>query len=165
MASTPPPALSPLITDVAVLPRLVAVMRAKILAACRTGDIEALRVPIDWNEVRPLFEKGAHRPPGTDPIAVLKDLSFDRKGIETLVVLRAVLTQACIRETRGKADMYVWPGFAIVPPAAPSDDDKQVMLTCLRFASLRRLSPGAPWPLMRVGIGGDGVWHYFWDAV
>lgn len=154
--------LSAPITDTAALPRLVAAMRAKILQACRTGEVEALRVPIDWNEVRPLFERGAHRPPGTDPIAVLRELSYDGRGRETVALLRAALGQACIRETRGKSDMYVWPGFALAPPPAPTDDERQIMLACVRFAALRRLGSG-PLPICRVGIGGDGVWHYFWD--
>ncbi len=154
--------LSAPIADSTALPRLVAVMRAKILQACRTGEIEALRVPIDWNEVRPLFERGAHRPPGTDPVVILKALSFDGQGRETLSLLRAALGQACIREQRGGRDMYVWPGFALAPPPDPTDDEKQVMLSCVRFAALRRPMAG-PLPICRVGIAGDGVWHYFWD--
>ena len=53
--------------DLATLPAPVRALRDRILAACDTGDIEALRIPIDWNEVRPLFERGARRPAGAEP--------------------------------------------------------------------------------------------------
>ena len=51
-------------TDPDLSPPPVVAMRRKILDACATRDIEALRIPIDSNEVRPMFERGARRPPG-----------------------------------------------------------------------------------------------------
>lgn len=158
----PPSVLSEPITDASALPKLVSAMRSRILQACRTGDIEALRVPIDRNEVRPLFEKSAHRDPGTDPIETLRRLSFDGKGRETLALLRAVLSQACVREVRGPVTMYVWPAFALSPPKDPTPDERQVMLSCLKFADLGRIGPDGA-PFMRLGIGADGMWHYFWN--
>ena len=158
----PSSVLSDPITDASALPKLVSAMRSRILQACRTGDIEALRVPIDRNEVRPLFEKGAHRDPGADPIETLKKLSFDGKGHETLALLRAVLSQACVREVRGPVTMYVWPAFAFAPPKDPTPEERQVMLTCLKFADLGRVE-GDRAPFMRLGIGADGMWHYFWN--
>ena len=72
---------SPPSRDLAALPAQVAAIREKILAACDKGELEALRIPIDWNETRPLFERGVKKhPAGTDPIEVLRSLSFDRKG-------------------------------------------------------------------------------------
>src|SRR5262245_42804307 len=41
--------------DVSTLPPQVARMRTAILAAAVTGDIEALRVPIDMNELPPML--------------------------------------------------------------------------------------------------------------
>lgn len=152
------------ISDASALPRAVAAIRQKILQACATRDIEALRIPVDWNEVRPLFERGAKRAPGEDPVERLKALSFDGKGQEILAVLRNVLRQAFVIETRGKAQMYVWPAFALKPPADPSPEERQVMLTCVRFADLGRSDAAGRPPPMRVGIAPDGVWHYFWSA-
>lgn len=151
------------ISDIAALPKLVVLTRSRLLAACRTGDIEALRAPIDANEVRPLFERGVARGLGADPIATLKALSFDGGGRETMALLRAVLTQSCLRETRGLSTMFVWPAFAILPPSDPSPEERQVMLSCLRFADLKALGDTPP-PFMRAGLGADGVWHYFWNA-
>ncbi len=158
------PTISEPISDAGALPRPVAAIRQKILQACATRDIEALRIPIDWNEVRPLFERGARRAPGEDPIERLKALSFDGKGQEILALLRNVLRQAFVVETRGKAQMYVWPAFALKPPPDPSPDERQLMLACVRFADLGRSDAAGRPPPMRVGIAADGVWHYFWSA-
>ena len=151
-------------SDAGALPRPVAAIRQKILQACATRDIEALRIPIDWNEVRPLFERGARRAPGEDPIERLKALSFDGKGQEILALLRNVLRQAFVVEARGKAQMYVWPAFALKPPADPSPEERQIMLACVRCADLGRSDAAGRPPPMRVGIASDGVWHYFWSA-
>ncbi|MFT4098695.1 MAG: hypothetical protein QM651_16370 [Rhodoblastus sp.] len=160
----PKPTISDPMTDAAALPRAVAAIRQKILQACATRDIEALRIPIDWNEVRPLFERGVRRPPGEDPVERLKALSFDRKGEEMTALLRTVLRQAYVIETRGKTRMYVWPAFALKPPADPTPDERQLMLACVRFADLSRADKSGRPPAMRVGIAADGVWHYFWSA-
>jgi len=64
-------AVSPPIGDLALLPAPVAKIRDKILAACETGDVEALRIPIDWNETRPLFARSGAFKAGTDPIEIL----------------------------------------------------------------------------------------------
>ncbi|MGZ9116042.1 MAG: hypothetical protein ACXW3V_03745, partial [Methylocystis sp.] len=79
--------ISPPIGDLALLPAPVARIRDKILAACETGEVEALRIPIDWNETRPLFAKSGAFKAGTDPIEILKTLSFDRKGQETISLI------------------------------------------------------------------------------
>lgn len=160
----PRPALSEPMTDAAALPRAVVAIRQKILQACATRDIEALRIPIDWNEVRPLFERGVKRPPGEDPIERLKALSFDGRGEEILTLLRNVLRQAYLIETRGKAQMFVWPAFALKPPVDPTPDERQLMLACVRFADLARADKSGRPPPMRIGIAADGVWHYFWSV-
>lgn len=166
--ANPKPAPRPIVSeprsDAGALPRPVAAIRQKILQACATRDIEALRIPIDWNEVRPLFERGAKRAPGEDPVERLKALSFDGKGQEILALLRNVLRQAFVVETRGKTQMYVWPAFALKPPADPSPDERQVMLACVRFADLGRSDATGRPPPMRVGVSSDGVWHYFWSV-
>jgi hypothetical protein len=161
---TQAPILSEPSSDVAALPPRVAAIRLKILEACATRDIEALRIPIDWNEMRPQFERGAGRPPGEDPIERLKALSFDGKGWEILTLLRATLHQSYIQETRGPTRTYVWPAFALRPPVDPSPEARQAMLSCVRFADLGRSdASGRPTP-MRIGIGSDGTWHYFWSV-
>lgn len=159
-----PHAVSDPVTDARALPPLVALTRRRILRACEQDDIEALRASIDSNEVRPLFERGVKRPAGEDPIERLKALSFDGAGAELVEILQNALRQPYVIETRGPTRMFVWPAFALKPPKEPTPDERQVMLRSVRFADLGRIDVFGHPPPMRVGIGADGVWHYFWSA-
>ena len=150
-------------TDLALLPPAVAAIHAKILAALEKNDIEALRIPIDWNEVRPLFAKSGTFKAGTDPIEILKKLSFDGKGREILRIARAVLAQPYVTITRGPVTLYEWPAFAHQPFMPADEAQIRARWKCVRFADLTRSnSDGRPRP-MRIGVASDGVWHYFWS--
>jgi hypothetical protein len=150
--------------DLATLPAPVRALRDRILAACDTGDIEALRIPIDWNEVRPLFERGARRPAGADPIETLKALSFDRAGRETLSLARAVLTQPFVRVARGPFQSYEWPAYARRPTPPANEEEARALWACVRFSDLAASNAQGRPKVMRIGVGADGVWHYFWNA-
>lgn len=161
--ATPSETISPPIGDPAALPPGARAMRAKILEACDKGDIEALRIPIDWNEVRPLFERGVKHPLGTDPIEVLKSLSFDGKGREILSLASAVLAQPYVRVKRGPFESYEWPAYARQPSPPANEDEARALWACVRFADLARSNADGRPHVMRLGIGADGVWHYFWS--
>ena len=147
--------------DLAALPAPVAAIRAKILEACAKGELEALRIPIDWNETRPMFQRsGTKRPAGYDPIEALRALSFDRKGLETVNVAKAALSQAFARIERGPVTIYEWPAFAGAPKTL---EEERAFWSCVRFYDYARpLSDGRP-RLTKLGFGADGVWHYFWS--
>ncbi|MGD9659475.1 MAG: hypothetical protein AB7U61_17850 [Methylocystis sp.] len=155
--------VSPPISDLALLPAPVAQIRDKILAACETGEAEALRVPIDWNETRPLFARSGAFKAGTDPIEILKALSFDRKGHETISLIRAIFAEPYVKIMRGPTTLYEWPAFARHPGPPANDHDALARWRCVRFADLARSNvEGKPRPT-RIGIAADGVWHYFWS--
>ncbi|MGD9544151.1 MAG: hypothetical protein AB7F41_07490 [Methylocystis sp.] len=164
--------ISPPIVDLALLPAPVARIRDKILAACETGDVEALRIPIDWNETRPLFAKSGAFKAGTDPIEILKALSFDRKGRETISLIRAIFSQPFVKIVRGPTTLYEWPAFAR-HPQTPADETEasarwasarwaSARWRCVRFADLPRSNAEGRPHATRIGIAADGVWHYFW---
>jgi hypothetical protein len=155
--------VSPPILDLALLPAPVAKLRDRILAACETGDVEALRVPIDWNETRPLFAKSGAFKAGADPIEILKTLSFDRKGRETISLIRAIFAQPFVKIVRGPTTLYEWPAFARHPQAPASEDETRNRWRCVRFADLSRSNADGKPRATRIGIGSDGVWHYFWS--
>lgn len=149
--------------DVAALPAPVRATRDKILAACATGGIEALRVPIDWNEVRPIFARSGTYKAGTDPIDFLKAQSFDTKGAETLRIICAIFAQPYVAFRRGPATLYEWPAFARRMSAAASEKEVRARWRCVRFTDLARSNAeGRPRP-MRICVAADGVWHYFWS--
>ncbi|MBU6525592.1 hypothetical protein OGR47_00985 [Methylocystis sp. MJC1] len=149
--------------DLTALPAPVRAIRDKILAALEKNDVEALRIPIDWNEVRPLFAKSGTFRAGTDPIEILKVLSFDKKGSETIAVARAVFAQPYVRIVRGPVTLYEWPAFARRPTPPADEDEACARWACVRFADLPRSNAeGRPRPT-RIAIAADGVWHYFWS--
>lgn len=155
--------VSPPSTDLGVLPAAVARMREKILEACEKRDLEALRIPIDWNEVRPLFERGAKHPAGADPIAVLAARSFDGKGREMLALAKAVLGQPFVRVARGPFQLFEWPAFARIPTPPANENEARALWACVRFADLARSNDEGRPHVTRIGISSDGVWHYFWS--
>lgn len=150
-------------SDLSALPAPVAAIRNKILAALDSNDVEALRIPIDWNEVRPLFARSGAFTAGTDPIEILKSLSFDGKGRETLAIARAVLAQPYVTIARGPVTLYEWPAFARRPSSPVDEETARARWSCVRFADLARSNAeGRPRPT-RIGVASDGVWHYFWS--
>jgi hypothetical protein len=166
-SAAPQETVSPPSRDLSLLPAPVAAIREKILAARargrELGDIEPLRIPIDWNEARPLFERSGIHPAGTDPIEILKSLSFDGKGREILALVRAVLEQPYVRISRGPFVTYEWPAFARAQTPPANEEEARALWSCVRFADLARSNAEGKPHVMRLGIGADGVWHYFWS--
>jgi hypothetical protein len=170
--SAPPPSgdqISDPIHDLAALPARVRAMRARILEAVESGDIENLRAPIEWNETPPIFGRAGDR---SSPrvrsfaaaIEALKARSFDGAGRETLSLLAAIFEQPYAKVTRGPVVTYVWPAFAVKQAPAPSPELRLAMYRCARFANLN-LRNDIGLPIMeRVGIGADGTWHYFYSG-
>jgi hypothetical protein len=160
----PPQGVSAPSSDVAALPERVRAMRALLRAAARSGDIDELRPVIERNETMPIFASGPARPRTfADAIDFLKARSFDGAGRETLALIEAILVQPYARVTRGPVVTYVWPAFALAPPAAPSEETRAQMWRCVRFAAFAAAPDAAP-PIERIGIGADGTWHFFWSG-
>jgi hypothetical protein len=155
--------------DLAALPARVRAMRAKILEAVDSGDIENLRAPIEWNETPPIFGRAGDRNSArarsfAEAIESLKARSFDGKGRETLRLLAAIFEQPHAKVTRGPVVTYVWPAFAVKQAPDPSPELRLAMFRCARFANLA-LHNDIGLPIMeRVGIGADGTWHYFYSG-
>ena len=153
------------LTDLDALPSRVKAMRAKILEAVASGDVEMLRAPIEWNETPPIFMRGAGRPKNfSEIIEALKARSFDGKGSEIIAILKAIFEQPYAKVTRGPVVTYVWPAFAVKQRPDVSDEMRLAMYRCSRFANLGlRNDIGLPL-IERVGIGADGTWHYFFSG-
>ena len=169
--SSPPSgdSISDPLHDLAALPARVRAMRAKILEAVESGDIENLRAPIEWNETPPIFGRASDRNSPrartfAEAIAALKARSFDGEGRETLRLLAAIFEQPYAKVTRGPVVTYVWPAFAVKQAPNPSPETRLAMYRCARFANLA-LRNDIGLPIMeRVGIGADGTWHFFYSG-
>ena len=100
--------------DTGPLPEPVEEMRQAILAATHSGNIEDLRVPLDWNELKPEVaatgRRGSHRH--------WKKTSADGNGREILAALAEILPMRAAELPFGKDlennIIYVWPYLAEV---------------------------------------------------
>jgi hypothetical protein len=144
--------------EIAKLPAAVQRMRQAILQAATSGDIEQLRIPIEMNEIPPVFTKSRIG----DPIAYLKAASGDGNGREMLAILYNLLTTGyAIVNPGGKDEMAVWPYHAVTPFQSLTPSQEVELYRFLPPAKLKEMITQGKYSFYKVGIGRDGVWHYF----
>ena len=90
------------------LPAPVREMRDAILAAVQSGDIEDLRVAVEWNELRPHVADEAV----DDPIAYWKRISGDGEGREVLAVLGEILDCGYAARLSVTTSRTIWSSLA-----------------------------------------------------
>jgi hypothetical protein len=162
-----PPEIS---RDVEALPAEVRRMRGLILEAVRTGDSEALRKPIEWNEVPPSFGRGVQtrgRGPAmaTELIRLFRERSGDGQGRETMGQILNLLAVGYARTNPGgRQEMYVWPYFAALDPRLLTPEQEVDAHRVLHAAAVREWREKGRYPGWRLGIGPDGTWHFFQGA-
>lgn len=143
------------------LPEKVRDMRRRIMAATRTGDLQALRPVIESNEMPPALSGGDN----DDPIATLKLLSGDDKGQEILAILQEILDAGYVHVDVGTPqDMYVWPYFARFKLDKLSPTQMVELFRIITAGDLEDMRDKGVYSFYRVGIGPDGTWHYFEDG-
>jgi hypothetical protein len=144
--------------DISKLPPQVQRMRQAILQAAASGDIEQLRLPIDMNELPPVFGKGRQQ----DPIAYFKSVSGDGKGREILAILYNLLTTGyAITDPGTKNEMIVWPYHAAVPLSSLTPSQEVELYRFLPPARFKEMAARGKYSFYSIGMGRDGVWHYF----
>lgn len=147
-----------ILRDPSILPVSVARMRAAILSSATTGNIEAMRVPVDMNEIPPML--GAEKVP--DPIAFWKKASGDGEGREMMAILVQLFRTGFVRKTTGAGqEMYVWPYFAELPLDKLTPAQEVELLTLVSPARMKEMRAKGKYDHYRLGIGQDGVWHFF----
>jgi hypothetical protein len=140
------------------LPRPVARLRAQILDAARTGDVERLRPVIEANEVPPTFSFAGT----SDPIAHLKEASGDDHGREALAILIEVLEAGWILADPGTPqEMYVWPYFARYPFDKLTPEQMVELFKIITAGDYQDMQSYGTYIFYRLGIGPDGTWHFF----
>jgi hypothetical protein len=168
-ASAPPkpPEVS---RDLDALPAEVRRMRGHILEAVRSGDSEALRKPIEWNEVPPSFGKGG-QPRGRGPamaselIRLFRERSGDGEGKETMGQITNLLAVGYARVHAGtRQEMFIWPYFAALDPRLLTREQEVDAYRVLHAAEMREWREKGRYPGWRLGIGPDGTWHFFTGA-
>jgi hypothetical protein len=133
-------------------------MRVEILRAAASGQIEALRLPIEMNEIPPMF---AGKPTG-DSISFLRNASGDGEGREILAMLINVLTTACVRQKPASGgETYIWPYFAETLMDKLTPAQQVEMLRFVPAARFKEMQAKGKYDYYRLVIGHDGVWHIF----
>ncbi len=135
-----------------------------MLAAVRSGDIEDLRIVLDWNELKPAVSDTAV----DDPIAYWRGLSADGTGRDILEVLGLILEQphAVIPVGRDLENnrLFVWPRLAEVPEPLLTPADRDIRQRLATAAELEEMTRTGRYLSWRLVIGADGTWHSFAKA-
>jgi hypothetical protein len=140
------------------LPAPVAKMRAEILKAAASGDIEQMRMPADLNEIPPMVAKEKTG----DLVAHWKSVSGDGQGREIMAELIKLFRTGFVRKPqKNGGDMYVWPYFAEMPLNKLTPAQEVELLTIISPARMKQMRVKGQYDGYRIGISQDGVWHYF----
>jgi hypothetical protein len=143
------------------LPSQVEEMRQAILGAALSGRIEELRVPLDWNEMKPDLTPDVK----DDPIAYLKKVSGDGEGREVLAALANMLQMRPAAVPLGKDPennlIYVWPYLAEARLDALSPAEQVDLLRLVSPEAAKTMRETKKWTWWRLVIGADGTWHSF----
>lgn len=147
--------------DIDKAPEPVRKLRAAIVEAAASGDLERLR---------PLMNIGAGLKqtqvtaddPGEDPIKTLHDLSGDPDGIEILSILLDIMSTGFAHVGQGTPDeVYVWPYFAEKDIKTLSTPEKVDMMRIVTAGDYADMLEFGGYNFYRVGITPDGRWKFF----
>lgn len=158
-ATVAPDVASPeIITDVARLPPPVARMRARILAAAKTGRLEELVAVMRANETMPIFSLGAD----ADPTMFWRSSFPESGGVEVLSTLIEILEAGFVHVEEGTPqETYLWPYFARVPIKSLSPEQKVQLLRLITGSDYKDMLAAGSYTFYRLGIGSDGAWRFF----
>ncbi|MCL6706880.1 hypothetical protein M8R20_07705 [Pseudomonas sp. R2.Fl] len=145
--------------DIEAAPEPVRRMRAMIVEAAASGDIERLRPLMNPgpNQTQLLFEGEE-----TDPIEIVKSFSGDQEGIEILAILLDLLQAGFVRVDAGTPDeVYVWPYFAEKQISTLTPPEKVELLRIVTAGDLAQMQEYGNYNFFRVGITPTGEWKSF----
>lgn len=149
-------------------------MHRAILDAARSGHIDELKTPLEWNELKPEIAAETVE----DPIAYWRKLSKDGEGREILAALIAILelppavvgapppapTRPSGRKDNGAPvppALYVWPYLAVRPLGSLTRDEEADLLRLMAPEDAKAMKAKGKYTSWRLGIGADGTWHFF----
>jgi hypothetical protein len=154
--------VSEILRDNSILPEAVGRMRAAMLEAAMSGEVEALRVPVEMNELPPMIAKEKI----SDPVAYWTKISGDGQGREIMAIIVELFRTGFVRKAAGTDDeMYVWPYFAEIPLDKLTPAQEVELLTLVTPDQLKAMRASGKYDHYRIGIAHDGTWHFFWNGV
>jgi hypothetical protein len=158
VGTRPAPAVSEILTDLSALPPAVARMRARIIEAARSGDLDKVATVMQSNETMPIFSFANEK----EPTAYWRANYPDSGGLEVLAILIEILEMGFVRVDAGTPqDMYVWPYFAYVPLKQLTQTQKVELFKIVTGSDYRAMQDFGAYVFYRLGIAPDGTWHFF----
>lgn len=143
------------------VPQPVEDMLEMFRVAIRSGEIEELRVALQWNELPPEIADTKI----TDPIAHWRHISADGQGREILAALSVLIEGEYAVVPLGRDiennRTFVWPAVAERPIKALSPADQVQLLRLVPFADAKRMTEAGRYDGWRLMVGADGTWHSF----
>ncbi len=150
--------LPPIHYDPAQLPSVVRQTREAIIAAAKSGELEALRPIIQVFDPPPRFsalEDG-------DPIDILASISGDESGREVLAIMLDVLDAGWVRVDEGTPrERFVWPYFAGYPPDKLDPRQMVELFRIITGGEFEMMQSVGEYMFYRVEIAVDGRWINF----
>jgi len=154
-----PEATPRVLYDVMLLPEPVRRMRELIMAACKTGDVEALRALLSTGANATQLSLSAV---DGDPIEHLKSLSGDDQGHEILAILYEVLAAGFVHLDVGADDeIYAWPYFMAIPIDELTPPQRVELFKLVTAGDYEEMKAYGTYIFFRVGISPDGEWEFF----
>ncbi len=145
--------------DFGKLPAEVKRMRDLILAACLSGDPEALRPLIGMGDAQTQISLAEIE---GDPIAYLKSLAGDEGGQEILAILEEVLSAGYVHLDAGTpSELYVWPYFFAMPIDKLTAPQRVELFKIVTAGDYEEMKNYGSYIFYRVGIAPDGRWSFF----
>lgn len=145
--------------DFSQLPETVRRARDELLAAAKSGEVEALRPIIKRQTNMPVLSFGAV----LDPILFLRDSSNDGEGRELMAIMIELLEApyAITPAENGEPEIYVWPAYASNDLVNLSPKELIDVYKIVSHQDLEEMQLYGGWYFFRVGIDANGEWRYF----
>lgn len=145
-------------TDPNLLPEPARKLREEIIAAARTGDVEALG---------PIFARQQHVPQLTfdevkDPVSFLRDTSNDGEGRETLAIIEELLDAPYAVYNEGSEnEVFVWPYFVATDLELLTPEQLVELYKIVSHQDLEEMQAFGGWFFYRISISAKGEWLAF----
>ena len=149
-----------ILRDLGALPPPVWRMAKAIFEASQSDSLEALRMPIEMNEMPPSF--GATAIDTADPVEQLRSLSTSGEDEEILNALFGTLTSGFVHVGQNTPyETFVWPYFAYYPISSLNSEQREELRQLLPPEVYQQTVQSGQYSYFILGISPDGVWQYF----
>ncbi|WP_321340292.1 hypothetical protein [uncultured Cohaesibacter sp.] len=149
-----------ILRDLGALPPPVWRMAKAIFEASQSDSLEALRMPIEMNEMPPSF--GATAIDTADPVEQLRNLSPSGEDEEILNALFDTLTSGFVHVGQNTPyEAFVWPYFAYYPISSLNSEQREELRQLLPPEIFQQTMQSGQYSYFILGISPDGVWQYF----